>query len=86
MHNDMEWNGNLTQIFKLVLFFSNRCMDSVHVLTTQKERTVNDARLVTMTDHGDQQQLMILMNADVCIQSCLIWLILLLFLVAHTVV
>ena len=38
------------------------------MLTTQKERTVNVAKQVIMTDPGDQQQLKIPLNADVCIQ------------------
>ena len=39
------------------------------MLTTQKERTVNVAKQVIMTDPGDQQQLKIPLNAGVCIQS-----------------
>ena len=44
-------------------------MDSVTVLTTQKERTVSGARQVLMTDHGDLQLLKTPMNVEVCIFS-----------------
>ena len=40
-------------------------MASVTVLTTQKEKIVNDVRKVTMIHHGDQQLLKIPLNAQV---------------------
>ena len=49
------------------IFFSNRYTDSVTVLTTQKERTVNVVRQVIMTGHGDLQLLKTPMNVEVCI-------------------
>ena len=42
-------------------------MDGVTALTTQKGRTVNDAKMVTMTHHGGLLLWMIHMNAKVCI-------------------
>lgn len=42
-----------------------RCMASVTVLTTQKEKIVNDVRKVTMIHHGGQQLLKIPLNAQV---------------------
>ena len=49
------------------LFLSLRYMDSVIVLTIQKERTANVVRQVIMTDRGDLQLLKTPMNVEVCI-------------------
>lgn len=51
------------------LFLSRRYMDSVIVLTVQKERTANVVRQVIMTDRGDLQLLKTPMNVEVCIFS-----------------
>ena len=60
---------------KLTSFFlSNRFMDSVTVLTIQKERTVSVVRQVIMTDHGDLQLLKTPMNVEVWFFFLIKWL------------
>ena len=56
-----------SRVKEVASFSLNRYMDGVTALTTQKGRTVNDAKMVIMTHHGGLLLWMIHMNAKVCI-------------------